>query len=380
MLRKPGAAVSLILCVLCAIVAFASWSTAQGHPPVKIAIIVPLSGPGAFDGQVHVDAARTVAKLMNAKGGILGGRQIVIIPYDDKGVPEEGVSAAKRAIDEDKVSAIASSLNSTVALAMKEITKDRILHVVMSAQHPNITKEGHKWLFRINETNDVRADRFAKFICERLGVKTLSLMTLNDDYGRAEVAAYTPRWERCGIKIVGNEFFERTDTDFTIQITKVKGQKADGVYVITSLSAQGATIYREIKQLGYPGKVIAAGGNMGPKLVELAGPSLEGVYSVVMFINTLSTPKAKEFITAYEQEYKRPASHLEGLAAEAVQVIAMAMDKAGTSSDYDKIARTIKENTWETVRGMVKFDAIGQATAPNFIVQVKNGQIVKVDY
>jgi branched-chain amino acid transport system substrate-binding protein len=56
------------------------------------------------------------------------------------------------------------------------------------------------------------------------------------------------------------------------------------------------------------------------------------------------------------------------------------MAKAGTSTDYEKIARTIRENTWDTVRGKVTFDSIGQATAPNFIVQVKNGQIVKVDY
>jgi branched-chain amino acid transport system substrate-binding protein len=371
-------AVSVV--ILAAFAAAAPMAVGQGKPPVKIAVIVPLSGPGAFDGGVHVDAARTVAKLVNAKGGILGGRQLEIVPYDDKAVPEEGVSAAKRAIAEDKVDAIASSLNSTVALAMKEVTKGKVLHVVMSAQHPNITKEGHPWLFRINETNAVRAERFGKFICERLGVKSLSLLTLNDDYGRAEVAAYTPHWDKCGIKIAGNEFFERTEADFAVQLTKIKGQKADGVYVITSLSAQGATIYRQLKQLGYPGKVVAAGGNMNPKLVELAGPSLEGVYSVVMFINTLSTPVAKEFIVAYERDYKRPASHLEGLAAEAIQVIAQSMDKAGTSTDYEKIARTIRENTWDTVRGKVKFDSIGQATAPNFIVQVKNGQIVKVDY
>lgn len=370
--------VSVVLAT--ALAAGVPFAASQGKAPVKIAVIVPLSGPGAFDGQVHVDAARTVSKLMNAKGGILGGRQVEIVPYDDKGVPEEGVSAAKRAIAEDRVHAIASSIYSTVALAMKEVTKDKILHVVMSAQHPNITKEGHKWLFRINETNAVRADRFAKFICERLGVKTLSLLTINDDYGRAEIAAYTPRWDKCGIKVIANEFFERTDTDFTVQLTKVKGQRADGIYVIASATAQGATIYRQLKQLGYPGKVIAAGGNMNPKLVELAGRSLEGVYSVVMFINTLSTPVAKDFITAYERDYKRPASHLEGLAAEAIQVIALAMDKAGTSSDYDKVARTIRANAWETVRGTVRFDEIRQATAPNFIVQVENGQIVKVDY
>ncbi len=372
----PALAVALVLALGLA----APPVGAQGKPPVKIAVIVPLSGAGAFDAQMHVDAAKTMAKIINARGGILGGRQIVILPYDDKGLPEEGVSAAKRAIDEDHVDAIASSIYSTVALAMKEVTKGKIEHMIMSAMHPNITKEGHKWLFRVNETNDQRAERFSKFICEHLKVKTLSLITINDDYGRAEIAAYTPRWEKCGIKVVGNEFYERTDTDFTVQLTKIKGQKADGIYVIASATSQGATIYRQLRQLGYHGTIIASGGNMNPKLVELSGPALEGVYSVVMFSNTLTMPKAREFITAYERDYKRPASHYEGLAAQSIEVLAMAMDKAGTSTDYDKISRTIRENTWDTIRGPIRFDETGQAGASSFVVQVKNGKIMKVDY
>ena len=118
--RFMVAVVGLAVASLVAAVPFAG---GQGKPPVKIAVIVPLSGPGAFDGQVHVDAARTVAKLMNAKGGVLGGRQIEILPYDDKAVPEEGVSATKRAIAEDHVDAIASLAPAASATEPKARTR-----------------------------------------------------------------------------------------------------------------------------------------------------------------------------------------------------------------------------------------------------------------
>jgi branched-chain amino acid transport system substrate-binding protein len=355
-------------------------AAAQEKPPVKIAVIMPLSGPGAFDGQNAVDSAQAIANRINAAGGILGGRKIQIVSYDDKGSPEEGVSAAKRAIEDGQVDAITASIYSTVALAMKEVTRDRILHFAAAPQHPSITKEGHKWLFRGNETNVTRSERFAKFICERMGLKSISMLTINDDYGRAEVSAYQPKFEACGIKVLGNEFFERPDTEFTVQLTKIKGDRADAIYVTTAATAQGATIYRQIKQLGYPGKVIAAGGNMNPKLVELSGRSLEGIYSVVMFSDTLDNPQAKSFIQEFKKISKDQVSHIGGLTAETIEVIAGAMDKAGSSKDYDKIASIIRGTSWSSVRGQVTFDEIGQGHAPNIIVQVQGGKLVPVQY
>src|SRR5579872_1985652 len=71
---------------------------AQDKPNVKIAAIVPISGAGAFDGQLGLEGMKAMAEAINAKGGILGGRKLELVIYDDKGTPEEGVSAAKRAI------------------------------------------------------------------------------------------------------------------------------------------------------------------------------------------------------------------------------------------------------------------------------------------
>ena len=78
-----------------------AWS--QSKPPVRIAAINPLSGAGAFDGQLALEGMQAMVAIINAQGGVLGGRPLELLTYDDKGTPEEGVSAAKRAMEQDKV-------------------------------------------------------------------------------------------------------------------------------------------------------------------------------------------------------------------------------------------------------------------------------------
>jgi branched-chain amino acid transport system substrate-binding protein len=56
------------------------------------------------------------------------------------------------------------------------------------------------------------------------------------------------------------------------------------------------------------------------------------------------------------------------------------MDKAGTDSDYEKLAKTIRDNAWPSPRGELKFDAKGRATAPNFYIQqVKDGKLTQLE-
>jgi branched-chain amino acid transport system substrate-binding protein len=348
---------------------------AQEKPAVRIAAILPLSGAGTFEGQLGLEGMQTVAEIINADGGILGGRKIEILPYDDKSSPEEGSSAARRAIEQDKVDAIVGNMFSPVALAMKEVTRDKILHMVIAPQHPNVTKEGHKWLFRMNETTDMRGGNFSKFICEKMNLKSVAILAINDDYGRAEAANFERFFKACGMEVKGVEFFQKTDTDFTVQVTKIRGLSPAGVYVAANTISQGATIYRQLKQLGYRGTVIASGGNISPKLVELSGAAIDGVFSVSPYIEDPNDALAVRWRSEYAKRYKNETSFVGALAAAGLEIVAKAMDKAGTSTDYDKIGAAIAANPWQTVIGPVKFGGNGQAFINSYIVQVKDGKI-----
>lgn len=365
-----------VLALGVAVLAGAPDGFAQGRPPVRIAAILPLSGAGTFEGQQGIEGMQAAAAIINDKGGILGGRKIEIIPYDDKSSPEEGVSAARRAIEQDKVDAIVGNMFSPMALAMKEVTRGKILHVVLAPQHPKVTEEGHKWLFRLNETTIMRGANFSKFICTKMNLKSVAILAINDDYGRSEAGNYGKWLQECGVQVKGTEFFQGTDTDFNVQLTKIRGMQPDAVYVAASATSQGATIYRQIKQLGYRGTVIASGGNMNPKLIELSGNSIEGVYSVSPYVEDVANPIAAAWRTEYKKRFKNETSFVAALSAAGLEVTAAGMDKAGSSTDYDKIAAAIRGNPWNTVLGDLKFNEIGQGFLASYIVQVKSGKIV----
>ncbi len=349
---------------------------AQDKSAVRIAAIAPLSGAGAFDGQLAVEGMQAMAAVINGKGGVLGGRKIELVTYDDKGVPEEGVSAAKRALEQDKVDLIVGGWFSAVALAQKEVTRDKIINVMTSSQHPKVTEEGHKYLFRLNATSTMMSDRYAKFICEKMKLKSVAFITINDDYGRLEVENYRKLLGACNIQVKGNEFYNRNDTDFTTALTKLRSLNSDAIYVSAINTSQGATIYRQIRQSGYKGTIIASAGNMNPKLVELSGPALEGVYCVSLFAPDTDNASAKAWMAQYGKMFKNEPSFIGSLGAQAVEVLAGAMDKAGGAREYDKIAAALKGQPWKTLLGEITFDGKGQALQNIYLIQVKNKKIV----
>ena len=362
-----------------ALLAATGLAQAQEKPNVKIAAIVPISGAGAFDGQLGLEGMKAMAEMINAEGGILGGRKLELVVYDDKGTPEEGVSAAKRAIEQDHVDAIVGGWFSAVALSMKEATRDKVLTVFTSSQHPDVTAKGHKWSFRLNATSTMMSDKYSDFICHHIKPKSVAFITINDDYGRLEIDNYKRLLSACGIEVKGNEFYNRDDTDFTTALTKLKSLDADAIYVSAINTSQGATIYRQIKQTGYKGTIIASAGNMNPKLVELSGPALNGVYCVSLYAPDANNPILKDWTAQYGKMFTNQPAFIGTLGGQAVEVIADAMNKAGSSTDYDKIAAALKSETWPTLLGDVKFDANGQALQNIYLIQATKGKIVGVN-
>jgi len=346
---------------------------------VRVAAIAPLSGPGAFDGQLAIEGMEAMVEIVNEGGGVLDGRMIELVIYDDKGNPEEGVSAAKRAIENDDVDLLVGGWFSSVALTMKEVTRDRMLNIMTSTQHPNTTKEGHDLLFRLNATSTMMSDTYSDFICDRMDIDSIAFITINDDYGRLEAENYEKLLGECGIDFLGNEFYNKDDADFMTVLTKLRAMNPDAIYVSAINTAQGATIYRQIRQVGYQGTTIASAGNMNPKLVELSGPALEGVYSVSLFAPDSDDPELMAWVEQYNEMFDNEPSFIGSLGAQAVEILAQAIDKAGAVRDYEKIAETIRANEWNTLLGDITFDEIGQAQQNIYLIQINDGKIETVN-
>src|SRR6185437_14339207 len=94
-------------------IALSMAQTAMAQPPVKIAVLIGLSGTNAIYGEGQLNAFNAAAELVNARGGVLGGRKLEILPMDHKNNPQEALIQFKRTTDEN-IHYVASTVSSIV--------------------------------------------------------------------------------------------------------------------------------------------------------------------------------------------------------------------------------------------------------------------------
>ena len=128
---------------------------------VKIAMLVPLSGPWARQGILEQMGARMAIDDINNAGGIkaLGGAKLRLIEYDTGDSAEKAKDAAQRMIaqEPDLVGGFGCWL-STFTLAATEVTERAELPWLTLSYSDLITGRGYKYVFQSSPTADAQAE------------------------------------------------------------------------------------------------------------------------------------------------------------------------------------------------------------------------------
>jgi branched-chain amino acid transport system substrate-binding protein len=348
--------------------------------PIRIGIAAPFSGAAAAYGLDTKRGAELAAEEINAKGGILGGRQIELVYEDDKGSPQGGVAAVQKLMSVNRVNAITGGTNSSVVLAESSVTRNRILHVNAAAQADAITNQGSPWLFQINNTVSGNASAFNDYIVNTLKPKTVAYMGENTEFNKTVLELLKEKLKDANIELVNVSTYDADTNDFTSIITKIKSLNPDMLYVADAYPARAAQLWKQIRQLGGFPKEVMSPGVIVPGMLAPSEGAMNGVITGEIFMVPAPTEASKAFVDAYTKKYNVSPGKGNLVIYEAVHLIAAAMDKAGSDSDYDKISKTIRDNVWPTPRGELKFDAKGRAHAPYFFIQqVKDGQLTQLE-
>lgn len=224
-----------------AVVSAISAFSAQAADSIRIAFIDPLSGPFAATGTNGLREFEFAADtLVNAKGGVLGGQQFVIVPFDNKISPKESLIQLKRAIGEG-IQYIAQGNSSGVANALTDAIKKHnkrnpdkpVLFLNYSAVDPALTNaKCNFWHFRFDANADIKMNALTDVIAQEDGIKKIYLIGQDYSFGKAVAAAAVKFLgeKRPDIEIVGNELHPIGKVkDFTPYATKIRASGADAV-------------------------------------------------------------------------------------------------------------------------------------------------------
>lgn len=366
--------------ILTVVAGLLAGTAANAADPVRIGIAAPLSGSAATYGQDVKRGAELAAEEINAKGGILNGRKIELVYEDDKGSPQGGVAAVQKLMSIDRANAITGGTNSSVVLAESSVTRNRILHVNAAAQADAITEQGSPWLFQINNTVSGNSEAFNSYIVNTLKPKKVAYMGENTEFNKTVLELLKKSLKDAGIELVNVSTYDADTTDFTSIITKIKSLNPDLLYVADAYPARSAQLWKQVRQLGGFPKEVMSPGVVSPNTLTPAKGAMDGVITGEIFMVPAPTEETKAFIDAYTKKYNADPGKGNLVIYEAVHLIAAAMDKAGTATDYAKISKTIRDNAWQSPRGALKFDAKGRARAPYFFIQqVKDGKLTQLE-
>src|SRR5271165_5450158 len=214
-------------------------ATAMAQDTLKIAWIDPLSGGGASAGERNLKTFQFLANELNAKGGVLG-KQVEIVPFDNKLNTQESLIQAQKAIDAS-IRILTQGSGSSVAAALTDfVTKHNernpgkeVLYLNYAATDPVLTNDKCSfWHFRWDANSDIKMEALTNYMKGIPSIKKLYLINQDWSFGeavrsqaRAMLAAKRP-----DIQIVGDELHPLLKiTDFAPYIAKIKASGADSV-------------------------------------------------------------------------------------------------------------------------------------------------------
>lgn len=329
-------------------------SFAEAHADVTIGVNLSTTGPAASLGIPEKNALDFAPKT-------IAGEKVKFVVYDDASDPSSAVQNVKRLVSENKVDLIIGPTTTPTALAVIDIAseaKTPLIAVAASSAIVSPVDAKKRWIFKVTANDDVYAGAMVNHMIKK-GVKTVSVITVDDPYGESNTKAYEQLAKQRGIKTLTVEKYKRSDTSATAQVLKAMSMKPDAVYIV-SVGTPAAMPHVALVERGYKGLIYQTGGAANADFLRVGGKAVEGAFmpaSPVLVAEQLpkkypTRDEALKFVKAYEAKFG-PRSTFASHVWDAVKVAEAAIPKALKSGKPGTIQfREALRNAIEETKGL----------------------------
>ncbi|MBS0340907.1 MAG: ABC transporter substrate-binding protein [Proteobacteria bacterium] len=310
--------------------------------PVKIGLVTALSGQSAKAGEAIQRGLTIAIDEINAKGGVLGGRQLQLVRRDDEANPAKGQVAARELIFKEKVAVLIGGLDTPVSLAIIQITNEqKVPFMGPWAAGTPITHNGANpnYAFRVSAVDEIVDKAMLQYAQNKYSVKSPGVIVVNNPWGESNLNGLVAALKAKGVKPAGVEKFEANDVDVTPQLSRLKSAGADSLLMVGNVGPS-AQVVKSLDRMAWKPPIVSHWGPAGGRFTELAGPNAKDV----VFVQTYSffgkqTPVGDRVLAALKKKYpdiKGPGDVTPAVgvanAYDAMNLVALAIDKAGSTN------------------------------------------------
>ncbi len=356
---------------------------AEAPASIKVGAVVPLTGAFAGGGAQIERGYIYAVEAINEAGGVMVEEFGVSIPLDlvvrdDASDPNQTASIAEQLAGEGAVALLGGFATPVVAAGIASAERNGIPYLAAATSVQALHEQGFRYFFSpFPKSPDMAASVYEMLndlVPEGERPLRVGIFQEATDWGNELGPLWAEHAEEFGYEVVLHETYAPGSSDFTDLI--LRAQAAD-VQALFSLPAppDGFAIYQQMGELDWkPAFNLVVRAADVPTWNDL-GPAGDGVVLSTPWHPGLGLPGTDAVNQRHLDEVGRPADPVVGSAYALVQILADAIERAGTldrEAVRDAIAAT---DGLETILGPITFRENGTAPVPNPLMQRYDGAI-----
>ncbi|CAN7459163.1 ABC transporter substrate-binding protein [Duganella sp. LjRoot269] len=332
-------------------------SIAAAAEPLKVGLVVPMSGPFASTGR-QIEAA--VRLYLRQHGASVAGRPVEIILKDDGGVsPDVTKRLAQELVARDKVQVLAGFGLTPLAFAAAPVATQAKVPMIVMAAAASAVPQRSPYIVRTGFTLAQVTAPMAQWAAKN---KIKSAVSLVSDYGPGLDAekVFAKGLLEGGGKMLDSLRAPLRNPDYAPFLARVKDLKPDALFVFVP-SGEGAAVLKQFTERGLAAagiRLICTGDVLDDDLMASIGPAAAGVVSSHHYSAAHPSAENKAYVEAFVKANPgmRPNFHSVG-AYDGMHLLYQALRQTNGDSDGDKLLAAMKGMAWTSVRGPVSIDA-----------------------
>jgi len=272
---------------------------AQVKGPIKVGVVLPLSGGLELFGQQGIQGMKLAVKEINESGGVLG-RKLELVIEDNKTDPKTSVEKATKLIKRDKVIAVVGPITSGARDAMTPtMTKLKTPLLYATDYEGGVC---NRYLFCYSALPEHTVYPFIPWLAENYG-KTFYLFGADYVWPHKMNIAVKKAVAQVGGTILAEEYTPFGVKEFSGVIRKM-ADKEPKILVFTLPGADAMTFVKQFHEFGMKKKIkIAFMGFNENYMPGFTTEQAEGIVTCPHFIQTLDFPVAREFVEKQKKEF-----------------------------------------------------------------------------
>ena len=381
---------------------------AQAPQTIKVGVIAELTGDLAVIGQMSKNGVELAVNEINDAGGVeisMKKYKLEPIVEDCAGKEDLAIAAAQKLIAQDDVLAIIGPDISKAAIPASWVAENtKTVMIGTSVTNPDFTvdpqtKQPKKYVFSVTFNDDFQGAALAKFALTQLGATKAAVLYDSESAFNRGLAERFKESFTAGVgdegavfvgldgvpigpaqsfagEVVAFESYKTGDTDFTAQLTRIKKAAPDVLFMPNYLNEVPLQA-KQARALGIDVPLLGADTWAVADLLKACGSNCEGAYLTTDFRPEIPNEAAQKFIADYTAKYGSAPESPAALAYDAVQVLALALERAAKVDREAMRDGMTGVSRYEGVTGHIEFKAgSGVPIKSANIMQIKDGKFV----